>query len=507
MSAWGAGPIAASGEEVARCRSSRADFEISRSLKVLVAGGVSDGLVAPVLAALLRDARVESADSLSEPAEAWTWVRFGGPYLVVLLPDAGPLPEGLADDLLASGCVLAGVYMAGESRGKESFGRSELACSVAIEDDFDESVGLLLDWVVANTALGSPGEADRSIREGRDAASGVPLEMPLEASTHASSGSLLATREEPVLPRRHLVVVVVSLGASAGATTLAASLGRISAEGGNSTALLDLDPCSTDLSRWLLGSQRRRRRRIRAHPFEPKSGRPGPSSEHQVSDGQCGGMRWDLCRLASGAWLARAGFRADLRDPSEQATLELVGELTRRFEVTVVDAGNAWAPTVNSGESAPRILSRFAAGAPDVELRTLAVCRADPPGVERFIRCWAEARDDLEPWGLAALVLNGLPTGVRGRSLESITRSLARATSAPKVLAIPFDQTPRTWLWDGSDLDACAGRSSFVEAVRSLAETVLASRHLTAGSVSGSGVRAEAPGVGIARAIRRWRGE
>ncbi len=482
-------------------------FERSRSLKVLVAGGMSDGLGAPVLAALLRDARVESADSLSEPAEAWTWVRFGGPYLVVLLPDAGPLPEGLADDLLASGCVLAGVYLEGDARGKEFFEGSELACSVGIEDDFDEAVGRLLDWVIANTALGSAIEADWSICEGRVPSSGTPLEMHMEPTTHASSGSLVERRVEPVLPRRHLVVVVVSVGASAGATTLAASLGRISAERGTSTALLDLDPCSTDLSKWLSGSQRRRRRGIRMHSSEPRSGRPGTSSEHRMSDGRDGGMRWELSRLASGAWLARAGFRADLRDSSVQVTLELVSELTQRFEVTVIDAGNAWAPTVNSEESVPRILSRFATGTPDVEVRTLAVCRADPPGVERFLRCWAEARGDLERLGLTALVLNGLPTRVRGRSLETITRSLARATSAPQVVAIPFDQTPRTWLWGGSDLDIRPSRSSFVEAVRSLAETVLAPTHFRAGSAYGSGGRAEATGVGIVRAIRRWRGE
>lgn len=395
-----------------------------------MAGGAVDGLGEGVVGALRRDPGIESAEPITEAAEALIWLRFGSADLVVVFPDAAPFPRNFTVDLESSGCRLVGAVAAGDTGGERILDEAGVLVRVTVDDDLDSTARRILE-----SALGDHQRA--LYRTGR-----------LDAEDGGAAGAR----------RTKVLAALASLGSSAGSTTLAASLARVLVEQGFETAVVDFDPHSAGLTNWL------------APPGGKKRFHRG--GEAGAGNGDLQSPHWKLVSLRTGEYLARAAVRPELRELKDRTALDLLDGLVRRFRAVVVDAGSVFRRS-HTGEGSPEAhgLSRLMTQNPNLASQWILVCRADPPGLRAFLGDWPKVCSVLNDPSKSIIAVNGIPPSVPSRKLNSLRRSLVRATGCRAVIGLAHDPRVRSILWEGVVEERLTG-SEFYSGVRSLVDAL-----------------------------------
>lgn len=400
------------------------------AIRVLVAGGESSALKDAILAALRRDRRVDSAESLSEPAEALIWARFGSADLVVVFPDAAPFPAAFESELASHDCRLVGVITDGDTAGETILIEAGITRLAALDEDLDLTAHRVVDLACG---------ADQ----------GADFESADDGTRH------VVGVHRPRSPR---VVTVASLGTSAGSTTLAAVLTGVLAEWDFEPVLADLDLVNASLTGWLVPS---------------RSKRSGEKGHELAAGGDLQGLPWKLSALGSGGWIAGAGLRPALHRPGDQQVTDLLHRLVGRFRVVVADAGGIFRrPGASEKGRACQAICRFMSQNSTFPAAWILVCRADPPGLKAFLEEWPAASSRLGGVAETVIAMNGIPTGLPSRKLLAFRRSIIRATGCRKVVGLPHDPSVRSAFWEGRIDATRRDDSEFFAGVRSLAENL-----------------------------------
>lgn len=448
--------------------------EAQRAMQVLVVGGRRGRVGEALVGALSHDRTVARAELISEAPEAAIWARFGSADLVVVFPDAAPLPKGLVSDLESHGCKLVGVYESDDLPGEALLEQSAVLTRVALGGDLSSSCRMLLQAA-----------SDRS----------EPSSGPI--STQKSRSRPNANTSAPSTG----VVGVASLGHSAGTTTVSIALAGALAHAGYSVALADLDFRNRGLSRWFRDRHKRGLAAGGVGGSDPEARLEG-AFWRTVSVGGSELLVCVSCR--SGIDSVEGGCSAV--DLSSSTPLHS-WDLGRRVEAVILDAG-----TIASGLDLPVSLDAVGGIARRVGADTpggrgwILVCRGDPGGVKAFIESWASVCNALGDPRDAVVALNSVPSGVSRGKLRAQSDALLAATGCRAVLYLPHDPELRSLFWSRRFPPEELGGADFATAVRSLAASAGFELHRQV-----SGDTRPSPGhVGKLAAatrsvLRRWR--
>ncbi len=405
-----------------------------RALRVLVAGGRSEGIGEAIATALSRLRGIESAEPLSEAAEAQVWARFGTVDLLVVFPDSAPIPKDFGSELQSCGCKAIGAFLAGDTEGKKLLDQVGITEQVEIGDDLDIAARRLI-YVL------------RRCRGDFDSVEGDQSGQTAEVAGGRSI---------------RVFVAVASLGVPAGSTMLSLALGEVLRRRGFETVLADFDFHAASLSSWLLTASGGKRRSGELISL-PKSG-------------YFNGHRWELGPIGRNWWLMHYGAISRLEEPDPSLLTGALSEALARFPAVVVDSGTVLGRPGDPARSNPKAaVFRAVARSSTIEpCSWVMVCRADPPGLRAFLDVWSSISGD---WNRDSgvrskfvVVLNDVPPKLGSRRFNQLRKSVARVTGCDVVLGLPHEPMLRATFWEAAFGEDLVSFSAYFEGVGHLAD-------------------------------------
>jgi MinD-like ATPase involved in chromosome partitioning or flagellar assembly len=155
----------------------------------------------------------------------------------------------------------------------------------------------------------------------------------------------------------------------------------------------------------------------------------------------------------------------------EASFLAVLDAARAEFAVTVVDGGFCLEEDEELAyDGVPlrrNLATRVAVREADC---VIAVCRADPVGLRRFLAARAEFESVIA--GASVTVVNRSPATVAGRRKMEMSLTLERHTGAPPISFVPDDVAVAECLWEGTCVVRSRPRAPAARALATLAREV-----------------------------------